>query len=502
MSKFHSTVTRRDFMKGLGLAGAGLGAAAAATPVFHDLDELASFSASPWANFKRPRYITEREFGNPTTEIDWSIMQPWDWGYEPCNTHIANPGHGFIQPYGDTETQAKVKEWLSIIGNVRKQQYSQILSGIKSGTPGYALRDVALGVGATYLTFGRGPMPIPWGGPEMITPDDPDADRGVIPEMITPEGRGVPKWTGTPEEATNLLRAAAHFFGAANLGVVEFDANNKKFFYPKKTRFEDVDEPYQDGRVGVIPNKCRWGVYVVVRMPAEMTKRHLARQNVGPWYGYMYGPIILNRMQRFIKCLGYQAPGGSSYTAGGMNVPMGVMCGLSELGRTNHHITPEWGSMVRYTPGMPTDLPLAPTKPIDAGIWKFCATCKLCSDYCNEYGGGAQSMDDEPTYEVTGPWNRAGVKKYHLNWARCCFPGCDLNCGTVCVFNHHDSASIHEVIMGVVSTTPVLNSFFRSMEGLFYKAYRDEDDCAIWWDRDLRTWPYDNVLGGSTPPGW
>ena len=42
MSKQHSTVSRRDFMKGLGLAGAGLGAAAAATPVFKDLDQLAA----------------------------------------------------------------------------------------------------------------------------------------------------------------------------------------------------------------------------------------------------------------------------------------------------------------------------------------------------------------------------------------------------------------------------------------------------------------------------
>jgi hypothetical protein len=35
MSKFHSTVSRRTFMKGLGLAGAGLGTAAATAPVFH-----------------------------------------------------------------------------------------------------------------------------------------------------------------------------------------------------------------------------------------------------------------------------------------------------------------------------------------------------------------------------------------------------------------------------------------------------------------------------------
>ncbi len=46
MSKFHSTVSRRNFMKGLGLAGAGLGAAAAATPVFHDIDEITSSKGS------------------------------------------------------------------------------------------------------------------------------------------------------------------------------------------------------------------------------------------------------------------------------------------------------------------------------------------------------------------------------------------------------------------------------------------------------------------------
>ncbi|GAI88797.1 unnamed protein product, partial [marine sediment metagenome] len=40
MSKYHSTVSRRDFMKALGLGAAGLGAAGAAAPVFHDLDEV------------------------------------------------------------------------------------------------------------------------------------------------------------------------------------------------------------------------------------------------------------------------------------------------------------------------------------------------------------------------------------------------------------------------------------------------------------------------------
>ena len=69
MSKFHSTVSRRDFMKGLGLAGAGLGAAVATTPVFHDLDELIS-SANDRLN--NPWWV--KDVAKPPMEIDWGLM--------------------------------------------------------------------------------------------------------------------------------------------------------------------------------------------------------------------------------------------------------------------------------------------------------------------------------------------------------------------------------------------------------------------------------------------
>ena len=68
MSKFHSIVSRRDFMKGLGLAGAGLGAAAATAPVFHDLDEVVSSSVP----VKHPWWVKNLEHGTATVEIDWS----------------------------------------------------------------------------------------------------------------------------------------------------------------------------------------------------------------------------------------------------------------------------------------------------------------------------------------------------------------------------------------------------------------------------------------------
>jgi hypothetical protein len=69
MSKYHSTLSRREFLKALGFGGAGLAAAAVAPPVFHDLDEVIS---SPQATMKRPSWV--KEVDKPTIDIDWGIM--------------------------------------------------------------------------------------------------------------------------------------------------------------------------------------------------------------------------------------------------------------------------------------------------------------------------------------------------------------------------------------------------------------------------------------------
>src|SRR5271157_1554246 len=89
MSKFHSIVSRREFMKGLGLTGAGLGAAATLTaPIYHDLDEMIS---SDQGQMKRPWWVKSRELENPTVEIDWSIMYrsdgQWTGQQAPCQTY-------------------------------------------------------------------------------------------------------------------------------------------------------------------------------------------------------------------------------------------------------------------------------------------------------------------------------------------------------------------------------------------------------------------------------
>jgi len=305
-----------------------------------------------------------------------------------------------------------------------------------------------------------------------------------------------------------MLRAAAHMLGSPNIGVVDYDADTKKLIYPSKNRFEDVDEPYMDGRVGVIPNKCQWGTSFVVRQSDEGSRRNPSKQQ--GIYRYSNHPIIIIRAQNFIKSLGYLAMGETAYTASGMNVPLGILCGQGELGRLNMQITPEWGSFGGFTPGLPTDLPLAPTKPIDAGIWKFCEACKLCAELCRERSvHSPMSMETEPTWEISGPWNRPGVKKYQLEWPAC--PSCDgagtngINCGSVCPFNTRGKgyAFAHEAIKATVATTSIFNGFFTSMGKVFYGAPslpRDEKDFIDFWEHDLNAWPYDTILGGGSGP--
>ena len=171
MLKFHSNISRRDFMKGLSLAGAGLGAAAAAAPVFHDLDDLA---VSNKTHSQHSWWIKERDYEDLTTPVDWSVFQPYD--------RTAHP----MPPFNTPELLA-----------ARKELYA---NDIRTNTsPSAKHKDYALSFGA------RGCNPsVPWNGPELTR----SQVGGMFPTQfdITP-------WQGTPEDNLHMVRAAFHYYG-------------------------------------------------------------------------------------------------------------------------------------------------------------------------------------------------------------------------------------------------------------------------------------------------
>ncbi|MGI2335025.1 MAG: reductive dehalogenase domain-containing protein, partial [Dehalogenimonas sp.] len=187
MPVFHSTVSRREFMKNLGLAGAGLGAAALVAPQFHDLDEMMSAEK---AVQKRPWFVKERDFYDPSVEHDWDVINRYDRRWQSQTTRIKS----YFTETWNRRQAASDKG--AAISDARTFQ-----------TPGYTLPSRALHAArAENLSWSKS-----WTGPTGIS------------ESKTPEEFGTTKWSGTPEENSRLMNAAMRYYGSIITGFAEFD---------------------------------------------------------------------------------------------------------------------------------------------------------------------------------------------------------------------------------------------------------------------------------------
>jgi reductive dehalogenase len=483
VDKFHSTVSRRDFMKTLGLTGVGLGAAAAAAPVFRDLDEVKSAYSG---GRKHPWWIAERDHFNPTTEVDWNLKESYDGGRPVLSAEEAH--------------------------NLLVNRTTLVAEGIRDHVPGNSLKDHALMNGSKIMMSSPGYD----GGAEQVyygttgtwlrneTINNQTIDftvanskRGVSRQMLN-----LPRYEGTPEENLNMLTIMANFFGSPHVGALEITDKTKKVFSKysggREVVFEDAEQMYRDDKYMVIPNSLRW--MIVMMIPQSGCSKHelTVLGKVGTRQGYSDNSIIQARMAAALRTLGYKVGVGAPAS----NPGMGILSGLGELGRTDYMISPSHGAYVRYSMFVLTDLPLTPTKPIDFGMWNFCHDCRKCAEKCP---AAALSLADEPFWEITGPWNGNGLRSWHIRYDLCLpwrgYPGgttaggCGV-CQGACVFSKLDAASIHEVIKGVVATTGIFNGFFRTMDDVFgYGETLNPDD---FWDiNQLEGYPFGGV-GATT----
>jgi reductive dehalogenase len=187
------------------------------------------------------------------------------------------------------------------------------------------------------------------------------------------------------------------------------------------------------------------------------------------YHAYARTAVYANKLMVFLKSLGYEAYGSGTPTLGS-NVGFGVMSGLAEYARTSQMISPIFGNTFRTVLPIITNLPLAPTKPINAGILEFCRTCKKCARECP---AGALSMADEPFWgghDVI--YQRPGVKGYYSDIKKCFkvmfgeSPDCGV-CQSVCPFSKFNEASIHQVVKATIGTTPALNQIIAKMDDVF-----------------------------------
>ncbi|WP_019851504.1 reductive dehalogenase [Desulfitobacterium sp. PCE1] len=461
-------LTRRQLLKAIGFAGASL--TLASTGILGTPGVTNAADATANAQESAKRYWWVKNVDKPTTEIDWQQMQRFrEW----------QTTRGSLAKYRGEDFNKKMNQL----------QADNLLKFEKEGVPGYTTKDMAL-----KAAVGYGQPSILFMGPQKAS---------------TPEERGVPRYEGTPEENSRMVTAALRHMGAATVGFVELETETtRKLVYqeePAPTKkpivFENIDVGYEDEKKLVIPEKARYAIVYTVQMSTETMKYGptvLGSLTTSLSYTRLY--TIYAQLHEFIRALGYHSYGATALNGFGIGPAFAVMAGLGELSRLNRIITPEYGPMVRVAV-LTTDLPLAPTKPINFGVMDFCKDCKTCAEMCPSK---ALSMDRDPSWEIKGEWNNPGHRAYFEDSVLCrnYWNQCGTNCGicfSVCPYAVDDDASLHRIVKGTIASTSMFNSVLVAADRMAFPAQPEQPlkNPEDWWkDTNLAEMGIDTRRGG------
>lgn len=221
----------------------------------------------------------------------------------------------------------------------------------------------------------------------------------------------------SPEEAAAHVKAAAQECGADIVGICEIEPSDV---------YRGREIP---GRYAIaVGERMLWREFQVV--PSKESAIECLRVY------FTLGETVI-ALAAHIRSLGYackiEHPIGDSDL---LHVPIGLKAGFGELGRHGSIINPTLGPLFRMG-SVATSMPLAIDHPIDAGIAKFCDTCRACRIYCP-----ADAIPDERS--KTAGKDHLGNDRYMVDTGRC-FPYfakhnyCSI-CLPVCVYNHKEWA--------------------------------------------------------------
>ncbi|MGD2200556.1 MAG: reductive dehalogenase [Candidatus Bathyarchaeota archaeon] len=355
---------------------------------------------------------------------------------------------------------------------VGKRGYSNLedkVERMREGLPGYGLVDYAFKDAALTPAYashsGRGYM-----------------NSGFYswsPLGVTHKPEGVPRWEGSPDEASRIISKAGRYYGAVGVGFTGLD---RRWVYSNTSDgrpivFEDVEGGYVTEEKAVIPESHKWVVAITV--PMEVDEMMYAPTPLNPTsnMGYSRMTIVAGSLAEFIRGIGYHAIPCGNDTA--LSVPIAIQAGLGHLGRHGRLITWEHGPMVRIAKIF-TDLPLKPSSLAPEGIVKFCEVCDKCARLCP-----SGSIPKGPrTYEGHSEANNHGALKWYCNADTCLDywgevgSGCSI-CFRVCNFTKEEGLS-HDLVKWFIRNVPALNRFWVWADDMM--GYGEMRDPREYWE--------------------
>ena len=253
--------------------------------------------------------------------------------------------------------------------------------------------------------------------------------------------------TGSPEEMSALIKAAALRLGAGLAGVTH--VHDSWIYAREYNLIERTHKPFD------LPEDCRTAVVLAIPMDYDVIRSEsMVLQGVTTGLGYSRMALIANLVASFIRGLGYKAlPAGNDSA---LSVPLALSAGLGEWSRIGLLVTQKFGPRVRLCKVF-TDLPLAPDDYKPFGVVEFCRTCKACAENCP-----SQSIPHgDPTDSGPNQSSHSGPTKWYVN-AETCFSywaarrmDC-TDCVRVCPFNKPPGL-IHDLVRYIIRTAPVFN---------------------------------------------
>jgi formate hydrogenlyase subunit 6/NADH:ubiquinone oxidoreductase subunit I len=140
----------------------------------------------------------------------------------------------------------------------------------------------------------------------------------------------------------------------------------------------------------------------------------------------------------------------------------------------------KYGNMFRGMHRITTDFPMAPTHPYDAGIARFCKSCKTCAESCpwdamplGDASWEHEEAEEEELQNYTPGFK--GWRLFNLKCIRC------KNCHTQCPFNSYDTAITHGLVRATAATVPIFNGFLANMHRAFGYGTKNPVD---FWETD------------------
>lgn len=465
-------LSRRNFVKGVGLLFGAAGLTGCGISLANDVDTPSRLDSNGFTVRKRghryPWWV--KTVDQITTEVNPQIAEPL-----PLL-------HGFSN-FAALEPQRYVDE-------VYKEAKENVIDGIVNNIPGRSLPDLALHYATQgYLTSTMGTI-----DGERVPMNETDE---VIQSfhMFPPQHFDLPPWQGSPEEASKIVNAAGIQLGATQIGFAKVNPDwlNQATVFDPNLKTHDID--IYTNKIK-LPTSYKYVIVYINQAPRDLTIRNQSQLgNAGDRMAYSSMWRSGNHLIRFIKGLGYNAVNMQLF---GAVVPFAIKAGLGELGRMNRLINPVFGGNVRLG-AILTDLPLAIDKPIDFGLQEFCKNCKVCATKCPS---GALSLADEPYWTPKNAFQAAGKKTYFEDNMKCIeyMNRTGYYCSTclsVCPWSKMDKTALHDISKVLSSQVPAAGDILKKMDESFGYGLIEpgSQEVADWWDLDIPQGGIDSFQG-------